>query len=444
MSEKGLTILSAIPLYARNVQDASGNQHRIFSKRSVLLEDRAGVGKTSFVQSLPYWLRLRDLDGEWVSPVVYGMSARMVGDPPMNIVDVDGQSASDPLLWLPLVRARTSALQGIPSILLIDELYALPDFHSAQFLYALQGESGMERVSIIASTNPRGYYSDELTMHPNLAQRFGFPLTNIASDELFMKSREMYEAGRYEPFYMPWVVRHEDHSDMYKQLRNLVRVALSSFDLDQRTEEGKYVSERSADWAVEQLIIAGEILEANRDNAAFRDVLSSVYSEYEESSPLLPMNLLTSILESRLGKVATSRVVSVISNVRPFDVRGFFSVIKQAGDDPSDVREAVERYLDEYLSASPVENLSLMIVVRSFAKLGMQLMAQPDPRTSKGVANLVAKLVRAYKDVEPDKIGSSVRVVISSIADYLVSQVHAISESLPADVRRFLLLNKRF
>ncbi|GIW59403.1 MAG: hypothetical protein KatS3mg087_0469 [Patescibacteria group bacterium] len=432
---RGLTVMSALPIFRREIIDADGNKRYIYSKRSVTIEDVAGVGKTSFIKSFPYWLRF--IDGDSIkAPRVFDMSARMVGDPPMNILEIGSKSASEPLLWKELVLAVDAAEQGHPAIFMIDELYALPDYHAPQFLHSLQGLTGMERVAVVACTNPRGYYSDELTMHPNLAQRFGYPIRQFQDDPLFAKSFEMYRQNRYEAFYLPYVVNYADVQEQYDYLRKMIEIGVNNFAYEQKDEAGKYVSRRSCDWAAEQMVIASKILDVNAERGAMLDVLGEVISEHQQVAPMLPADVASSILEVRLGPAAASQVMSVFNKVRPFDVSGFLKIFVKKGVSDSQMMKEADAYISEYLSDSPVKQLSVMIIVRSFAKLGSQIRRESRDDRVKRLVEAITAIARVYSD-KMDKVPDYIRITIGAIADYLVKPVPVIVQQLPANVSRF-------
>lgn len=442
---KGITVLSALPLYRRTVRTADGDTLHKYEKRTVTIEGGAGTGKTSFVNDLPLWVRFIDPATDAVqTPKVFALSARLVGDPPMNIVEIGQMSAAEPLLWSEMVRAIDASSQGDPSILLIDELYSLPDHYAPLFLHALAGLQAMDRVAVIATTNPASYYAESLTLYPNLAQRFGFPVRGFDEDPLFERSLEMYEAGEYKPLYLPRYIDHDQHQEIYDQLIKLMRIALKGFDLDQTHEDGKYVSSRSMVWAVQQLITASEIIRLNIERGAHAD-LFAVYDEWYRSGDLLPPEPVASeILQARLGRAAAKAVLSVFSRIKPFDVKEMFRILAEAVKSPDTARVAAEfaKFVDGYIEESPIKRLSQMIMVRSLRQFTAQWLMNYETIDAGGkhlkrLAAIIDAYPRVYEAIENPS--DNVKMLTSAIYAYLIVANRSLVEHLSERTQNFFL-----
>ena len=435
-----IEMLSALPPYKRLIKDASGNIRESYSKRIVTIEGAAGTGKSSLVASMPYWLQPIGEDGSVSDVHVCVLNARMIGEPPINIEEVRIGSkvvnAAEPLLWKPIVEAIQHAEEGGFSVLAIEELYALPDHYAPQLLYPLAGMERMNRISSICLTNPQDYYGESLTLYPNLAQRFGYPIRDFDQDKMVAKMYEMYEEGEYQPIRIPAVITHEgDFKNRYRQIRELLDYSLKGKYLDQRSEEGKWLSPRTLTWCTEQLVAAIAILDMN-DPSVWDKTTASAVMEWVES-PLIvpPVDITHGIVQARLGPVAAQEVMGVLSGLKPFPVKEFVQLLMR-GEASQELGVQIDRFVKDYVRSSPTARLAEMQILRSIRNLVASTISSAYRRYAEGetgratqslkqLANLIDRASDSLSNLAlAGKLSPSTHVLLMGILDTGIATAH--------------------
>jgi hypothetical protein len=437
-----IEMLSALSPYKRSIKDASGNIRDSFSKRIVTIEGPAGTGKSSLVASMPYWLQPVNSDGSVSDVRVCALNARMIGEPPINIeeVRIGGRvvNAAEPLLWKPIVESIQHAEQGGFSVLAIEELYALPDHYAPQLLYPLAGMEQMNRISAICLTNPQDYYGESLTLYPNLAQRFGYPIRDFDSDGMVKKMYEMYEQGEYEPIRIPAVVEHEgEHRRRYNSIRELLDYALKGKYMDQRSEEGKWLSPRTLNWCAEQLVAALAILDMN-EPAIWDTHTAKMVAEWRES-PLIvpPVDITHGIVQARLGPIAAQEVMGVLSGLKPFPTKEFFQMLAKAPQADDNLGMQLDKFVRDYVASSPTARLAEMQILRSVRNLVMSTIKNAYNRYANGetargqqslkqLASMIDRLVGALGSLAlAGKLAPSTHTLLMGVLDTGIASVIA-------------------
>jgi hypothetical protein len=365
-----LTMLSSLSIHERRVQTACGEVVSSYTRPVITLEGPAGTGKSSLISQFPYFLV--PVDGDRELPVdVCVMNVRMLGEPPIGITEVGSYQAAKPLEWESIVRVKKAVAEGKFGVLALEELYALPDHLASMLLYSLAGDAEMNRVAIVALTNPQDYYAVPLTLYPNLAQRFGYPVKGFDSDPMVHKVYDWYLGGRFEPIRIPAVIVMEGEPLRYwSDIRMLISYALeeSGDVFDQRTEEGKWVSPRTMDWAAYQLLACREILLMN-DVSVWDAGTARAVQEWMSSGDLVPPSSVTNeILRARLGPAASAKVMGVLSGLKPFPIKEFLKlcVSKVPVDE---LRNKLVDLIENYVKASPVQRVAEMQIVWSISGL---------------------------------------------------------------------------
>jgi len=437
-----IEMLSALSPYKRVIKDANGNNRDSFSKRIVTIEGSAGTGKSSLVASMPYWLQPIDSDGNVSDVRVCVLNARMIGEPPINIEEIRvGDrvvNAAEPLMWKPIVESIQHAEQGGFSVLAIEELYALPDHYAPQLLYPLAGMEQMNRISAICLTNPQDYYGESLTLYPNLAQRFGYPIKDFESDGMVKKMYEMYEQGEYEPIRIPAVIEHDgENRRRCNSIRELLDYALKGKYMDQRSEEGKWLSPRTLNWCAEQLTAALAILDMN-EPSVWDNHTAKMVNEWRES-PLIvpPVDITHGIVQARLGPVAAQEVMGVLSGLKPFPTKEFFQMLAKASQVDDNLGMQLDKFVRDYVASSPTARLAEMQILRSVRNLVMSTIKNAynryaDGETVRGqqslkqLAVMIDRLVAALGSLAlSGKLAPSTQTLLMGVLDTGIASVIA-------------------
>ncbi len=288
-------------------------------------------------------------------------------------------------MWKPIVESIQHAEQGGFSVLAVEELYALPDHYAPQLLYPLAGMEQMNRISAICLTNPQDYYGEALTLYPNLAQRFGYPIRDFDTDGMVKKMYEMYEQGEYEPIRIPAVIEHDgENRRRYGSIRELLDYALKGKFMDQRSEEGKWLSPRTLNWCAEQLVSALAILDMN-EPSTWDARTAKLVAEWRES-PLIvpPVDITHGIVQARLGPVAAQEVMGVLSGLKPFPTKEFFQMLAKAPQVDEKLGMQLDKFVRDYVASTPTARLAEMQILRSVRNLVMSTIKSAYNRYASG------------------------------------------------------------
>jgi hypothetical protein len=410
-----LTLLSSLPIHERRVQTARGVVVSSYTRPVITLEGPAGTGKSSLISQFPYFLV--PVDGDRELPVdVCVMNVRMLGEPPIGITEVGSYQAAKPLEWESIVRVKKAVAEGKFGVLALEELYALPDHLASMLLYSLAGDAEMNRVAIVALTNPQDYYAVPLTLYPNLAQRFGYPVKGFDSDPMVHKVYGWYLEGRFEPIRIPAVVVMEGEQLRYwNDVRMLISYALEEGGdvYDQRTEEGKWVSPRTMDWAAYQLVACREILLMN-DVSVWDAGTARAVQEWLSAGDLVPPGSITNeILRARLGPSASAKVMGVLSGLKPFPIKDFLKLCVSRIS-LEELRNKLVDLIVNYVKASPVQRVAEMQIVWSVSGL---------------MRGFASRLIQEYGteryQAELDRLISVVSPTLKALGEVVLNRKHS-------------------
>jgi hypothetical protein len=243
----------------------------------------------------------------------------------------------------------------------------------------------MNRISAICLTNPQDYYGESLTLYPNLAQRFGYPIRDFDSDSMVKKMYEMYEQGEYEPIRIPAVIEHDgENRRRYNSIRELLDYSLKGKYMDQRSEEGKWLSPRTLNWCAEQLVAALAVLDMN-EPSVWDNHTTKMITEWHES-PLIvpPVDITHGIVQARLGPVAAQEVMGVLSGLKPFPTKEFFQMLARAPQPDDKLGVELDKFVRDYVASSPTARLAEMQILRSVRSLIMSTIKSAYSRYADG------------------------------------------------------------
>jgi hypothetical protein len=296
----------------------------------------------------------------------------------------------------------------------------------------------MNRISVICLTNPQDYYGESLTLYPNLAQRFGYPIRDFDTDGMVKKLYEMYERGEYEPIRIPAVIDHDgENRRRYNSIRELLDYALKGKYMDQRSEEGKWLSPRTLNWCAEQLTAALAILDVN-DPSVWDSRTSKLVTEWRES-PLIvpPVDITHGIVQARLGPVAAQEVMGVLSGLKPFPTKEFFQMLAKAQQVDENLGIQLDKFVRDYVASTPTARLAEMQILRSVRNLVMSTIKSAYNRYASGdsvhaqrslkqLATMIDRLVGALGSLAlAGKLSPSTQTLLMGVLDTGVASVVA-------------------